>query len=281
MSRPEDRASGKDRPEPPERPTVTARNLSCGYRRKAILTGVDLEVRTGEVLCLLGPNGVGKTTLFRTLLGSLPPVEGRVEISSRERSRLSRREMARHIAYVPQLHEPPFAFSVFDVALTGCVSRLGLLDSPSRRDRRRTEEVLDRLGIAHLSARPFTELSGGEQQMALIARALVQDGRILVMDEPAAALDLRNQATVLRCVRDLADERHGVLMTSHNPDHAFLVATRAVLITRDREILSGPVDEVLTEDNLRAAYGTRVRVLEATSPDGEAMRTCLPSLYLV
>ena len=117
--------------------------------------------------------------------------------------------------------------------------------------------------------------------MALIARALVQDGRILVMDEPAAALDLRNQATVLRCVRDLADERHGVLMTSHNPDHAFLVATRAVLITRDREILSGPVDEVLTEDNLRAAYGTRVRVLEATSPDGEAMRTCLPSLYLV
>ena len=280
MRRPEDRARNTGDPEPSEHPTITARNLSCGYHRHAILTGVDLEVSTGEVLCLLGPNGVGKTTLFRTLLGHLSPVAGRVEIGGRERSSLSRRQMARYIAYVPQLHEPPFAFTVFDVALTGCVSRLGLLDSPSREDRERTDEVLRRLGIAHLSARPFTELSGGEQQMTLIARALVQDGRILVMDEPAAALDLRNQATVLRCIRDLADENHGVIMTSHSPDHAFLVATRAVLITRAREILSGPVSEVLTEENLQAAYGTRVQVLETTSPDGEAVRTCIPTLEL-
>ena len=139
---------------------------------------------------------------------------------------------------------------------------------------------MTRLGIAHLSARLLTELSGGEQQMTLIARALVQDGRILVMDEPAAALDLHNQATILRCIRDLADENHGVIMTSHSPDHAFLVATRAVLITRDREILSGPVNEVLTEENLQAAYGTRVQVLETTSPDGEIVRTCIPTLEL-
>ena len=136
------------------------------------------------------------------------------------------------------------------------------------------------MGIAHLSARPFTELSGGEQQMTLIARALVQDGRILVMDEPAAALDLRNQTTILRRIRDLADENHGVVMTSHSPDHAFLVATRAILITQDRTILSGPVDEVLTEENLQAAYGTRVQVLETTSPDGEVVRTCVPTLDL-
>ena len=280
MSRPEDRARDTGDPALSEHPTITASNLSCGYRRQAILTGVDLEVRTGEVLCLLGPNGVGKTTLFRPRLRHLPPLSGHLEINGREYSSLSRRQVARHIAYVPQLHEPPFAFSVFDVALTGCVSRLGLLGSPSRADREQTEEVLERLGIAHLAARPFTELSGGEQQMTLIARALVQDGRILVMDEPAAALDLRNQATVLRCVRDLADERRGVVMTSHNPDHAFLVATRAVLITGDRRILSGPVDEVLTEENLQAAYGTRVQVLETTSPDGEIVRTCIPTLEL-
>ena len=120
MRRPEDRARNTGDPEPSEHPTITARNLSCGYHRHAILTGVDLKVSTGEVLCLLGPNGVGKTTLFRTLLGHLSPVAGRVEIGGRERSSLSRRQMARYIAYVPQLHEPPFAFSVFDVALTGC-----------------------------------------------------------------------------------------------------------------------------------------------------------------
>ena len=101
------------------------------------------------------------------------------------------------------------------------------------------------------------------------------------MDEPAAALDLRNQTTVLRCVRDLADERRGVVMTSHNPDHAFLVATRAVLITGDRRILSGPVDEVLTEGNLRAAYGTQVRVLQIAGPDGSPVRTCMHSLETV
>ena len=116
MRRPEDRARNTGDPEPSEHPTITARNLSCGYHRHAILSGVDLEVSTGEVLCLLGPNGVGKTTLFRTLLGHLSPVAGRVEIGGRERSSLSRRQMARYIAYVPQLHEPPFAFTVFDVA---------------------------------------------------------------------------------------------------------------------------------------------------------------------
>ena len=259
--------------------TISARGLACGYRGRPVLAGIALDVRRGPVLGLRGPTGVGTTTLFRPLLGHLAPVAGAVTVAGRPRSTLSRREMARAIAYVPQLHEPPFAFTVLDVALTGCASRLGLFGSPPAAERARAAAALERLGISHLAERPFNELSGGEQQMTLIARALVQDGAILVMDEPAAALDLRNQATVLATVRSLADEHHGVVMTSHNPDHAFMVASRAVLLTRERRILTGPVDEVLTEENLREAYGTRVRVIDTVDDGGRPARTCVPSLH--
>lgn len=257
---------------------LATEHLSCGYKGQAILRDANLTFESGEVVCLLGPNGVGKTTLFKTMLGFLAPVAGRVTIDGRPRSDLTRRQFARLVAYVPQLHEPPFPYSVLDVVLAGCASRLGPLATPSREDYDRAEATLDEMGVSYLRDMTFTEISGGEQQMTLIARALVQDPKMLVMDEPTAALDFGNQVRVLSCVRRLAEQGRGVIMTSHNPDHAFLCCSRAVLIRRDHTILDGAVDEVVSEANLNAAYGIRVRITEATGDDGAPVKTCVPML---
>lgn len=253
-------------------------HLDCGYKGMTVLKDVNLAFRTGEVACLLGPNGVGKTTLFKTMLGFLPPLAGKVSIDGRDRASYSRREFAHLVAYVPQLHEPPFPFSVLDVVLSGRASHLGLLASPSRDDYDQAERVLERLGISYLRDKPYTEVSGGEQQMTLVARALLQDPRMLVMDEPTASLDFGNQVRVLSCVKSLAEEGRGVIMTTHNPDHAFLCCTRAVLLSRGGGLRDGSVEDVVTEENLHEAYGIDVKVTQAISDDGEPVKTCVPML---
>ena len=263
---------------PGEHHTLKAVDLTCGYRNKAVLEHVSLSVESGRVTCLLGPNGVGKTTLFKTLLGFLPPIAGRIEVDGQDHTTYSRKQFARKVSYVPQTHEPPFSYPVLDMVLTGCVSRLGPLESPRREDFERAAQVLRELGIEHLANRSYTEISGGEQQMALIARALMQNARILMMDEPTAALDFGNQVAVLQCIKGMAGRGHGVIMTSHNPDHAFLCCSDAILITRDGQVISGTVDDVVTEENLKRAYGIDVRITTAPGTDGHPVKTCVPTL---
>ena len=172
------------------------RGLSCGYGRRKVLSDVNLSV-AGENLCLLGPNGVGKTTLFRTILGAIEPMGGEVLVDGKSIVAQSRRQRARLMAYVPQAHTAPFPFHVIDVVLTGRTAHISLTSAPSRHDEEVARAALERMGIADLDDRPYTELSGGERQLVLIARALAQEPRVLIMDEPSSHLDFGNQARLL------------------------------------------------------------------------------------
>lgn len=239
---------------------LAAEALSVGHRGRAVLAGVSLALRPGEVLALLGPNGGGKTTLLRTLLGLIPPVAGRVVLDGKPIGAWRRREVARRLAYVPQAAPGGFAFSARDAVAMGRAAHLSFLAVPGPRDRAAAEAALARLSIGHLAARPVTELSGGERQLVLVARALAQDAACLVLDEPTASLDFGNQARVLREVRLLADSGLAVLMTTHQPDHAFLVADRVALLHGGAWRGVGRPGEMITEAALREAYGVEARI---------------------
>lgn len=241
------------------------------------LIEVSLSVPQGQICCLLGPNGAGKTTLLRCVLGLLSARSGSVRISGQPIDSLSRRELARQIAYVPQTSSTPFAFSTLDIAVTGRTPYLGAMSSPSAADRRAAAAVLDELGIGALAERPFSVLSGGERRLALMARAVVQDAPVLVLDEPTAALDFGNEARILRVVAELATSGRTVLMTTHQPSHALLCADQVVLLSGGRLIADGPADEVVTAQRLSDLYGVAVRVLTSVDADtGRPVYACAP-----
>jgi iron complex transport system ATP-binding protein len=217
-------------------------------------------VRSGEVVCLLGPSGSGKTTLFKTLLGLLPPQAGEVLLDGAPLARLSRRTIARRVAYVPQAQAAHFPFEVMDMVLMGRTAHLAPLATPTCGDRLRAWAALEALGIADLASRAYTRISGGQRQLALIARALAQDAPAIVMDEPTASLDFGNQVTVLRVVKRLAARGLAVLLSTHDPDHSFSIAGRVALLDRGRLIDMGTPSAVLTRDSLRAVYGVEVSI---------------------
>ncbi|MBR5429245.1 MAG: ABC transporter ATP-binding protein [Firmicutes bacterium] len=257
---------------------LTVKNAACGYDGKAIINNVSLCLRQGEIVCILGPNGIGKTTIFRSVLGFLKLIEGEILLDGRPRSELSQREFSQIVGYVPQVHEPPFPYSVPDVVVMGRSSHLKSFEAPGLREYRIADRVMEMLGISYLREKTYTQISGGERQMVLVARALAQNPKLLVMDEPTANLDFGNQIHVLECIKRLSGSGLGVLMTTHSPDHAFLCCDRVILLTKDKEILEGPVDEIVTEANLRRAYGVEVKIAETRTGEGKLIRSCVPVL---
>jgi iron complex transport system ATP-binding protein len=239
---------------------LQAVNLSIGYQRHRVASGIDLTVGRGEVLCLLGPNGAGKTTLFKTLLGLIAAQAGEVTIGGRPIASLARAELARSMAYVPQAQVMEFAYTVLDLVLMGRTAHLGPFSAPGRRDHERAHAALADLGIADLAAAEANRISGGQRQLCLIARALAQDAPLLVMDEPTASLDLGNRLLVLERVRTLRAEGYGVVFSTHDPDQARELATRVAVIADGRLAAYGVPDDTLTGPTLSAVYGVAVAV---------------------
>jgi iron complex transport system ATP-binding protein len=248
---------------------IEGRNLTIGYPDRTVGQGLDVTLATGEVLALLGPNGSGKTTLLKTLLGLLRPKAGQVRLGNKPLNNYSIRERALVIAYVPQVHISTFAFTAETVVLMGRTAHGSLLSRPSAKDRAVAQAALERFGIAALATRPYTMISGGERQLVLLARALAQEPQFIVLDEPTASLDFGNQGKVMNEVRALAKSGHGILFTTHDPNHALRAADRAYLLRDGTRIADGPVAKVLTREQLQVLYQATVEQL--TDPNSGMM----------
>lgn len=255
---------------------LNIKNLSCGYGAKTIVSGISLTVKSGEVLCILGPNGAGKTTLFKAILRFLKLKSGEIRIDNENISNWNRKKLAKAIGYVPQAHTTPFPFTVRDVVVMGRTAHIGTMGSPSRKDIEISENNIEMLGISYLKDKIYTEISGGERQMVLIARALTQEPDILIMDEPTSNLDFGNQIRVLRQISKLAKKGLTIIMTSHFPDHAFLCSTQVALLQKGNKFSVGNADDIVTEKNLKEAYGVNVKIITASLCNGYEIKTCLP-----
>ena len=230
----------------------------------SVLSDVSMELRCGLVTGLFGPNGSGKSTLLRCLNGSLKPLSGQVFLDQRSVASMSPQEIARDIAVVPQDTPSDIPFTVRQMVTLGRYAHGITWGQESTEDLRIAGECMERLGIAHLSQRPFGHLSGGERQRVVIARALAQEARFLLLDEPATYLDIAHQLDLCRLVRGLAGEGYGVLMVTHDVLVAPMFVGRAHLLCAGRTYAVGPVAEVLTADNIAAVFGSRVQVSWST-----------------
>ena len=252
-----------------KQPMLEVRGLSFSYGERDVLSGIDLQVSRGACTCLMGVNGCGKSTLIDCILGENRPASGEVLVSGRSISGMRPRELARYVSYVPQVHERSFPYTVEQIVFMGLTAVDGGWGAPDADGLALVDEALDGCGIAHLAQRPYTSLSGGEMQMVLLARALVQNAPIVLMDEPTAHLDFRNELVFLETVERLALQRKvTVLMATHAPNQAFHLAasgvsTRVAVMDGGRIACEGSPREVLTEEVLARVFGIEARLVQA------------------
>jgi iron complex transport system ATP-binding protein len=240
---------------------IEARDLSCAIGSRTVVERVNLELRAGEVLALIGPNGAGKTTLLRTLARLLEPSAGSLLIAGQDAWKLQARQLAKQLAFAQQGSAEQWPLTVEQAVRLGRAPHRGWLLPLTNDDRLVVERVLEQVGVAQLRQRPLDQLSGGEQRRVIVARALAQEPRILLLDEPTAGLDLKYQMTLLELVRNLAHQQGlAVVITLHDLNHAALIADRIALLVNGQLLALDRAEAVLNRDLLEQAYGVPIAI---------------------
>lgn len=253
--------------------SITVSNLSFSYGKREILHDISFEIPDGMLVNVLGPNGVGKSTLFRCILGLNSGYSGTIKINGKDMRTLSVKRRAREVSYIPQTHTPAYDFEVIDMVLMSTGKDLGMLQMPGAAHERAAHEALERVGVQHLEHRTFSQISGGEQQLVLVARALAQNARTIVMDEPTSALDYGNTIRVLSCIRQLTREGFSIIQSTHQPDQAFLCSDKTLVMNRGAVVSYGDPKSVITKELISEIYDIDV---EVNSLYDDRVRVCVP-----
>ena len=252
---------------------LDVKNAEFSYNgKKSIFRNVNISIERGDVLCILGPNGTGKSTLVKCINSLLKLKSGEILLKNKNIYSIGKTELAKTIGYIPQSNGSTFAYSVLDVVLMGRAPHLSLTSVPGKNDYKIAEEALESLGILFLRDKAYTEISGGERQLVLMARALAQQPEILLLDEPTSHLDFGNQIRTLKVINELSKKGLSVIMTSHFPDHAFLSSNKVAIMNQGTIMEMGKPEYVVTEENMKEAYGINVKILDID----EHRKACIP-----
>ena len=254
---------------------LEAKDVTFSYGRRKVLSSLSFSVSGGETMALLGRNGSGKTTLMRILLGFLSPESGTVTINGRNIMEMTGRERAAAVAYIPQQTDAVYPYTVLESVVMGTAPALSLFQRPGRKEEERARSALEMLGIDHLEHRPVSQISGGERQLTMIARSLVQDAEILLLDEPTASLDYSNQILVMENAERLRRKGYAVIFSTHDPSQALNAATSVLALSCSSVLYSGAPEGLKDGSVLTALYGRPIRVEEIESGNGR-QSVCIP-----
>ena len=256
--------------------TIELSDISKSYGERILIKDYNYIFLKNDRIGIIGPNGCGKTTLFRMILGSLPVSNGKIKIAGKNISDFTTKALANMIAYIPQYHSPVFAYTVLDMVIMGRASHFSAFETPKEPDQEAAFAALEKVNALPLANRKYTSLSGGQRQLVLIARAICQSAKIFIMDEPAANLDYANHQLLMEIISGLANQGYCIIMSTHSPEHPFSVGNKVLLMKSGKVMGFGSPKEIITSETLQSVYDIEMDVITTYDRYGRERTICLP-----